>query len=53
MGVFVAGYLKQDFGLGGIFAGVSFTVLLASMLLLFGYKIFLRKDMLRCAHRWD
>jgi predicted MFS family arabinose efflux permease len=49
MGVFVAGYLKQDFGLGGVFGGASFTVLLASLLLMLGYKRFLRRDMLRSA----
>lgn len=35
-GVFAAGYLKQDFGLGGVFAGVSGIIFLAGLLALYG-----------------
>jgi hypothetical protein len=36
LGVFAAGYLKSDFGLGGVFAGVSAAILLAGLLALYG-----------------
>ncbi len=47
IGIFIAGYLKQDFGLGGIFAGTAGIVLVAGVLLLVGYFLFLRKDLER------
>jgi predicted MFS family arabinose efflux permease len=45
IGVFIAGYLKEDFGLGGIFAGVSVITVVAAALLVVGYRYFLPKDM--------
>ncbi len=47
LGIFIAGYLKQDFGLGGVFAGTSAIVLVAGVLLLIGYNCFLRQDLAR------
>jgi hypothetical protein len=47
IGIFIAGYLKQDFGLGGIFAGTAGIVLVAGLLLLLGYCVFLRRDLER------
>ena len=47
IGIFIAGYLKQDFGLGGIFAGTAGIVLVAGVLLLVGYFLFLRRDLER------
>jgi MFS family permease len=47
VGILVAGYLKRDFGLGGIFAGTAGIVLVAGVLLLLGYFLFLRKDLER------
>ncbi len=45
VGIFIAGYLKRDFGLGGIFAGISGIVTLAAILLLIGYLFYVRKDL--------
>lgn len=45
--VLLAGYLKRDFGLGGIFAGVSGVFLLASAVLFVGYRWFIRRDIAR------
>jgi predicted MFS family arabinose efflux permease len=45
VGILVAGYLKRDFGLGGIFAGTSGIVVVAGMLLLLGYFLFVRADL--------
>lgn len=45
IGVFVAGYLKQDFGLAGVFGGVSVTAALAGLALLVGYRWLLPRDM--------
>jgi len=50
-GVLLAGYLKRDFGLGLIFAGVSCIVIMAEILLLFGYLKFLNKDLKSLADR--
>jgi sugar phosphate permease len=46
-GILIAGYLKRDFGLGGIFAGTAGIVLVAGILLLLGYLLFLRGDLER------
>jgi len=45
--VLLAGYLKRDLGLGGIFAGVSGVFLLASAVLFVGYRWFIRRDIAR------
>ena len=45
--VLLAGYLKRDLGLGGIFAGVSGVFLLASAVLFVGYRWFIRDDIAR------
>jgi MFS transporter, Spinster family, sphingosine-1-phosphate transporter len=45
LGVFLAGYLKADFGLAGIFAGVAAILVLDGFLLLLGYTRFVRKDL--------
>jgi fucose permease len=45
LGIFIAGYLKRDFGLGGVFAGISVTVVAAGALLLTGYSCFLSRDL--------
>ena len=47
VGILIAGYLKRDFGLGGIFAGTAGIVLVAGILLLLGYFLFLRRDLER------
>jgi MFS family permease len=47
IGILIAGYLKRDFGLGGIFAGTASIVLVAGLLLLLGYFVFLRRDLER------
>lgn len=47
IGIFVAGYLRSDFGLSGIFAGVSVLVLLAAMLALVAYRVYLPRDLSR------
>ena len=44
-GILIAGYLKQYFGLGAVFAGVAALVLLAAILLFVGYRVFLKKDL--------
>jgi MFS family permease len=46
-GILIAGYLKQDFGLGLIFAAVSGIVTSAGILLLIGYLRFLSMDLQR------
>lgn len=48
-GILIAGYLKQDFGLGAVFAGVAALVLVAAILLLVGYLVLLKKDLQHCA----
>jgi MFS family permease len=47
VGILIAGYLKRDFGLGGIFAGTAGIVLVAGILLLLGYFLFLQRDLER------
>ena len=47
LGVFAAGYLKKDFGLGGVFAGVSAAILLAGALILIGAVWCYPRDMAR------
>ena len=47
VGILIAGYLKRDFGLGGIFAGTAGIVFVAGILLLLGYRLFLRRDLER------
>ena len=46
-GVLLAGYLKRDVGLGGVFAGISLLFVTAGLLLLFGYAKFMRRDIER------
>ncbi len=46
-GVLLAGYLKREVGLGGIFAGISLCFFAASLLLFFGYWRFMRRDIER------
>lgn len=50
-GVLIAGYLKREVGLGGIFAGISLCFLAASLLLFFGYWKFIRADIARAQAR--
>jgi hypothetical protein len=45
LGIFVAGYLKAGFGLGGVFAGVTGILALDGALLLSGYYLWLRRDL--------
>jgi MFS family permease len=45
IGVLVAGYLKQDYGLSGAFAAVSVVTLICSALTAFGYFARLRRDL--------
>jgi MFS transporter, Spinster family, sphingosine-1-phosphate transporter len=47
VGVLVAGYLKRDYGLGGIFGGISAIMALGALLLLIGYLWFVRRDLAR------
>jgi predicted MFS family arabinose efflux permease len=49
-GILIAGYLKRDFGLAGVFAGISGITLLASVLLLIGYRFFLDRDLASQQH---
>ena len=46
-GVLVAGYLKRDFGLPGIFTGAASLVFLAGFLFVVGYVFFIRRDLKR------
>lgn len=46
-GVLVAGYLKQAVGLGTIFAGIAGIFLTAGLVLLLGYRFFIRADIAR------
>lgn len=59
-GILLAGYLKQAFGLGEIFAAVSGIMLFAGLLVLTGYRFLLPRDLQRRSHfiqqqetRWD
>jgi predicted MFS family arabinose efflux permease len=45
IGTLVAGFLKQDYGLGGVFSGVSVIMVVAAILLLAGYRIWLGRDL--------
>jgi predicted MFS family arabinose efflux permease len=47
VGVMLAGFLKSSFGLAGVFAGVSVSLLTASGVLLAGYTLFARRDLAR------
>lgn len=46
-GVLLAGVLKREVGLGGIFAGISICFLTAAVLLFAGYRWFIRQDIAR------
>ncbi len=52
MGVLFAGFLKSHVGLAGIFAGIAGVFLLASLVLLAGYRFFIRRDIAR-AQAWS
>jgi len=45
LGVLAAGYLKSDFGLAGVFAGVSVAILLSGMLSLAGARWTFARDL--------
>jgi len=47
LGTLVAGYFRKDFGLAGVFASVSATILLGSALLMFGFLMFVGRDLKR------
>jgi predicted MFS family arabinose efflux permease len=49
IGVFAAGYLKEDFGLGGVFAGVSGAILLGGLLALYGAIRLYPRDLAKAA----
>jgi MFS family permease len=44
IGVFLAGLLKRDFGLGGVFVGVGVILVIDAALLFAGYALFLEND---------
>jgi MFS family permease len=44
IGVFVAGMLKRDFGLGGVFVGVGAILLVDALLLFVGYFLFFDRN---------
>lgn len=46
-GVFVAGFLKRSLGLETIFAGIAGIFMLAGVILLVGYRCFIRRDIQR------
>ena len=46
IGIFVAGWLKNDFGLGGVFAGVSILMMLAAVVALMAYRLRRAQDLL-------
>jgi predicted MFS family arabinose efflux permease len=46
-GVLLAGFLKREVGLGGIFASISVCFFAASILLLCGYRFLIRPDIAR------
>ena len=50
-GVLLAGFLKRDVGLAGIFAGISGCFLIAGGILLIGYGVFMRRDIARARAR--
>jgi MFS transporter, Spinster family, sphingosine-1-phosphate transporter len=45
LGVLLTGYLKRDYGLSGIFVGVSMIVGVAGLLVFLGYFSFIEKDL--------
>ncbi len=49
IGSLVAGLLKADYGLGGVFAGVSVIMVVAAGLLAIGYFFYLDRDLKRVA----
>ncbi|MBM3735453.1 MAG: MFS transporter [Acidobacteria bacterium] len=51
IGSLLAGILKQDYGLGGVFSGVSVIMVVASLLLFAGYRLFLQRDLARATAR--
>jgi len=46
-GVLIAGYLKREVGLAGIFAGIAGAFFIAGLILLAGYRWAIRRDMAR------
>ncbi len=46
-GVLIAGFLKREVGLGGIFAGIAGVFFLAGLILLAGYRWAIRRDIAR------
>lgn len=46
-GIFMAAILKKDFGLAGVFGGMSALMLGSAVLVLIGYRFFIRKDLER------
>lgn len=49
VGILVAGYWKQALGLAGVFAGTSAVVFCAALLVWFGYRYLLPRDLARSA----
>lgn len=49
LGIFVAGFLKSSWGLSGAFAGIVGILVLDSLVLLFGYRAFLKRDLDKAA----
>ena len=45
LGVFVAGFLKAQFGLAGVFAGIGVILAMDAAMLFTGYALFVRKDL--------
>jgi MFS transporter, Spinster family, sphingosine-1-phosphate transporter len=48
-GILVSGYLRADFGLAGIFAGISLIAATAGLLVLAGYLFCVKRDLARAA----
>jgi predicted MFS family arabinose efflux permease len=48
-GIFIAALLKKDFGLAGVFGGCSALLLISAVLVLAGYRFFIRKDLARAS----
>ena len=46
-GVVLAGFLKKYMGLKGVFAGVSLTILVAALILVYGYVRYIKRDLAR------
>ncbi|HWC00254.1 MAG TPA: MFS transporter [Bryobacteraceae bacterium] len=46
-GIFLAAVLKRDFGLSGVFGGMSALTLVSAVLVMAGYRFFIRKDLAR------